>query len=74
MDMDWREFQHFASKEMSKHFGVQFVERNPIGFPKRFDMVSSDEQVIGDAKYLTLVGRKNCRPQSLWKSQGICGF
>ena len=53
--MNWKEFQNFASREMGKHYGVHFSERNPTGFPKRFDMVSSDEQIIGDAKYLTLV-------------------
>jgi len=53
--MDWKQFQAFASIEMGKRFGVQFSERNPKGFPKRFDMVSPDEQIIGDAKYLTLV-------------------
>lgn len=53
--MNWKEFQDFVSKEMGNYFGVHFSEKNPGGFPKRFDMVSPDEDIVGDAKYLTLV-------------------
>src|SRR5262245_27756105 len=54
--MDWKEFEKLASITMEKHYGVHLSEKNPKGFPKRFDMVSDDEQIVGDAKYLTLVG------------------
>jgi hypothetical protein len=68
--MDWKEFQDFASREMGKHFGVHFSERNPAGFPKRFDMVSPDEQIIGDAKYLTLVRGTNLPPAKFMEIAG----
>ncbi len=68
--MDWREFQFFASKVMGKHFGVQFTEKNPRGFPKRFDMVSPDEQVVGDAKYLTLVRGTDLPPAKFMEIAG----
>ena len=32
------------------------------GIRKRFDYVSADQQVIGDAKYYTLVGRERLPP------------
>jgi hypothetical protein len=68
--MEWKEFQDFASREMGKHFGVRFSERNPTGFPKRFDMISSDEQIIGDAKYLTLVRGTNLPPAKFMEIAG----
>src|SRR5258708_34545313 len=68
--MNWKEFQDFASREMGKHFGLHFSERNPTGFPKRFDMVSSDGQIIGDAKYLTLVGGTDLPPAKFMEIAG----
>lgn len=53
--MNWKEFEELAKKTMSKRFGKNLSERNPKGFPKRFDMVSDDGHIVGDAKYLTLV-------------------
>ncbi len=66
----WQDFQKLATREMSKHFGVQFSEKNPSGFPKRFDMVSSDEQIVGDAKYLTLVHREKTPPAKFMEIAG----
>jgi hypothetical protein len=48
-------FQRFAQTRMTTFFGMQLSERSLPGFPKRFDFVSTDAQIIGDAKYLTLV-------------------
>jgi len=57
--MDWREFETFARRHMSTYLGMPLAERQPEGFPKRFDYVSPDGTIVGDAKYLTLVrGRK----------------
>lgn len=56
--MDWRKFQERARKVMSQHFGVELTEKRPEGSPKKFDMVSPNEDIVGDAKYLTLVRRK----------------
>ena len=53
--MDWKEFQEFARLRMSEFFNVRLEERNPLGFPKKFDLVSPDGRYVGDAKYLTLV-------------------
>lgn len=68
--MDWKEFQNFASREMGRHFDVHFSERNPSRFPKRFDMVSSDEKIIGDAKYLTLVHGTKLPPAKFMEIAG----
>ena len=57
--MNWREFEVFARRHMSEHLGVPLAERLLEGFPKRFDLVSPDGTIVGDAKFLTLVrGRK----------------
>ncbi|MCW3129993.1 MAG: hypothetical protein N2V75_07855 [Methanophagales archaeon] len=56
---NWREFQEFARKIMSQYFGVSLKERSPSGFPKKFDMVSDNGDIVGDAKFLTLVHRKS---------------
>jgi len=56
--MNWREFEELARKVMSRYFSVRLTEKNPKGFPKKFDMVSANEDIIGDAKFLTLVHRK----------------
>jgi len=53
--VDWKLFQEHAQRKMGAHFQVALHERNPVGFPKRFDLVSPAEDIVGDAKYLTLV-------------------
>lgn len=53
--MDWKAFETLARERMSKHLGVTLVERQLPGVPKKFDMVSADGTVVGDAKCLTLV-------------------
>lgn len=53
--MDWKAFEILARERMSKHLGVTLVERQLPGVPKKFDMVSADGTVVGDAKCLTLV-------------------
>jgi hypothetical protein len=68
--MDWKEFQDFATVVMGKHFGVHFTEKNPRGFPKRFDMVSDDEQIVGDAKFLTLVQGTKLPPAKFMEIAG----
>jgi hypothetical protein len=68
--MDWKEFQDHATAVMGQHFGVHFTEKNPRGFPKRFDMVSDDEQVVGDAKFLTLVRGTNMPPAKFMEIAG----
>ena len=63
--MNWKEFEELARKVMSQYFGVKLAEKKPRGFPKRFDMVSADQSIVGDAKFLTLVRRKKTPPAKL---------
>ena len=68
--MSWKEFEKLARKTMSCHFGVRLIEKNPKGFPKKFDMVSVDESIIGDAKYLTLVHGEKFPPAKMMEITG----
>ena len=52
---------------MSQYFGVQLKERSPNGFPKKFDMVSANEDIVGDAKFLHWFKERACLLRSLWK-------
>ncbi len=47
---------------MSEHFGTPLRERQVADIPKRFDFVSDDETLIGDAKYFSLVGGQRLPP------------
>ena len=67
---DWREFEKFAREKMSQYFGIQLEERKPKGSPKKFDMVSINEDIVGDAKYLTLVHRKRLPPAKFMEIAG----
>jgi hypothetical protein len=68
--MNWREFEKFARKIMSQYFGVRLTDRNPKHFPKRFDMVSPNEEIVGDAKFLTLVHKKRLPPAKFMEIAG----
>jgi hypothetical protein len=68
--MNWKEFEELARKVMGQYFGVKLVEKSPKAFPKRFDMVSADESVVGDAKFLTLVHRKKTPPAKMMEISG----
>ena len=68
--MDWKEFQEFARQLLSKRFGVTLAERNPSGFPKKFDFVSPDGRIVGDAKYLTLVRGEKLPPAKFMEIAG----
>jgi len=68
--MDWKEFQKMATVKMSEFFGTNLTEKNPKGFPKRFDMVSSDGSIVGDAKFLTLVGGTKTPPAKFMEIAG----
>jgi hypothetical protein len=47
---------------MSEYFQTPLHERKYPGIPKRFDFVSDDDSIVGDAKYLTLMRVKNPPP------------
>lgn len=68
--MDWKSFQELARKIMSDHFGTYLTERNPHGFPKKFDFVSGDGRIVGDAKYLTLVHGEKLPPAKFMEIAG----
>jgi hypothetical protein len=55
---------------MSKFFQTTLVKKNPKGSPKKFDMVSSDEKIVGDAKFLTLVRGKKTPSAKLMEIAG----
>jgi hypothetical protein len=48
-------FEELARKVMSQRFGVPLAAGEAPGVPKEFDMVSPEGDVVGDAKYFTLV-------------------
>ena len=50
-----RQFEHFARLKMSEHFNTHLSARLVQPPNKRFDLVSEDETIIGDAQFYTLV-------------------
>lgn len=68
--MNWKEFQVLATEKMSKFFETNLTEKNPKDFPKRFDMVSKNDEIIGDAKYLTLVKKEKTPPAKFMEISG----
>jgi hypothetical protein len=68
--MNWREFEEFARRIMSQYFGVRLSAKNPGDFPKKFDMVSADADIVGDAKFLTLVHKKDLPPAKFMEIAG----
>lgn len=51
-----RQFENLARRELSQRFGTWLPEGTVSGVRKKFDFVSADRTVVGDAKYITLVG------------------
>jgi len=68
--LSWPEFQKLASHRMEQHFGVTLTERAVPGIPKRFDMVSADGTVVGDAKNLSLVRGTELPPAKFMEIAG----
>ena len=58
----YKEFQKLAEVRMGNYFGVSLTERRIPGFPKKWDLVSEDHTIIGDAKWLSLVKRRESPP------------
>jgi hypothetical protein len=51
-----RAFEEMARSAMSSHFGgLALTPQKVRDVPKLFDMVSEDQQIVGDAKYFVLV-------------------
>jgi hypothetical protein len=57
-----RQFEDLAQTVMSSHFGVPLMPGEVPGVPKRFDLVSPDKDIVGDAKYFTLVRGQRLPP------------
>jgi hypothetical protein len=53
--MTAREFENFARKLFSAKFGTELKEKQLLGVHKKFDFVSLDGSIVGDAKYYTMV-------------------
>jgi hypothetical protein len=68
--MRWKDFEHFARQTMSKFYRVQLAERKLPDIPKRFDMVSSDGTIVGDAQFLSLVRGENLPPAKYMEISG----
>lgn len=68
--LQWRRFQEVARRVMGRHFNEDFQERSAAGVPKRFDLVSSDGTVVGDAKYLSLVAGQRTPPAKFMEIAG----
>ena len=69
-DRGYKEFQKLAEVRMGIHFGVTLTETRVPGSPKKWDLVSADEMIIGDAKYLSLVNRVKPPPAKLMEIAG----
>lgn len=50
------DFEGLARRVMSGHFQADLRPGVVGRVPKRFDLVSKDESIVGDAKYFTMVG------------------
>jgi len=61
-EITWQVFEDLAQTVMSTHFGVPLTPGEVPGVPKRFDLVSPDKGIVGDAKYLTLVRGQRLPP------------
>lgn len=55
LPMDGRSFEVLATRVMSDHFGVPLRPGKVAGTPKKFDFVSPDGTIVGDAKYFSMV-------------------
>lgn len=55
--MNWKEFEDLARSIMTRHFGVELIEKNPEGFPKKFDMVSNADCWSSLGKLVTQLSR-----------------
>jgi len=49
------DFEELSRITMSNYFGTLLTKKQTKGVPKTFDLVSSDENIVGDAKYFTMV-------------------
>jgi hypothetical protein len=55
-------FEDLAQAVMGRHLGVPLAAGQVAGVPKEWDMVSPDGDIVGDAKYFTLVQGQRLPP------------
>jgi DNA-binding transcriptional ArsR family regulator len=55
-------FEALAGRVLGKQFGTALSPGMVPGIRKQFDYVSADQQIVGDAKYYTLVGGERLPP------------
>lgn len=55
-------FEELAREVLSKHYRAPLTEGKVEGIPKIFDMVDLDGEIVGDAKYLTMVRGERIPP------------
>jgi hypothetical protein len=55
-------FEDLARSVMGNYFGVPLRSGQVSGVPKEFDLVSPDGNIVGDAKYFTLVRGQRLPP------------
>jgi hypothetical protein len=60
--MTAKNFENLVREKLSGHFQSSLTEKSVPGIGKRWDMVSSDGSIVGDAKYYTLVRGKALPP------------
>ena len=78
------QFEDLARQVFSQRFGALLHPGQVAGVPKLFDLVSLDGEIVGDAKYYTLVGGQHLPPakfsiiaEHVWlleKTQAKCKF
>jgi hypothetical protein len=56
------QFETLSRQVFSRRFGVPLEPGQAPGVPKLFDLLSPDHQIVGDAKYYTLVGGQHLPP------------
>ncbi len=56
------EFEALAREVLSERFGTDLSTGKVAGIPKKFDFVSEDCRIVGDAKYFTLVRGERLPP------------
>lgn len=56
------QFEALATQVMAAHYKSPLAQGRVPGVPKRFDLVSPDQQIVGDAKFYTLVKGKGLPP------------
>lgn len=57
-----RHFEQLAKQVLSAHFATPLAPGSVAGVRKKFDLVSSDGRIVGDAKFYTLVKGKKMPP------------